>query len=166
LTSWWRGPRHGNGNCHGGRWDCSHLFELGPGCRGGRTTSGHCQHVTKSMFSNSTKQQTITWKIQFPAPFACALPDDPAAPEAELQPTPRLARRSCPFSPPLRFLSLPGGFRPPWTRCCAGLQLLEPSSLWQRRWGAGSLAVGCRAMAGSYSTIPCVPAEGSQLVMA
>jgi hypothetical protein len=74
LTSWWRGPRHGNGNSRGGRWNCSHLFGLGPGCRGSRTTSGHCQHVTISMFSNLTKQQTITWKIRFPAPFACALP--------------------------------------------------------------------------------------------
>jgi hypothetical protein len=166
LTSWWRGPRHGNGNGHDGRWNCSHLFRLGPGCRGGGTTNGHYQHVTISMFSNSTKQQTNTWKIRLLPPSACAPPDDPAVPKAELRSTPRLAWRSCSFPPLLQLPSPPGGFRSPWIRCWAKAQLLEPSSLRQRRWGVGGLAEGCRAMAGSCGTIPCVPAEDSQLVVA
>jgi hypothetical protein len=118
------------------------------------------------MFINTTKQQTSTRKIRFPMPFACAPPDDPTAPRAELRSTLRLARRSCPFSPPLRFPSPPGGSRPPWTRCCDELQLLEPFLLRQRRWGEGGLAEGCRAVAGSCDTTLCVPAEDPRLVTA
>jgi hypothetical protein len=118
------------------------------------------------MFSNSTKQHTNTWKIRLLPPSACAPPDDPAVPKEELRSTPRLARRSCPFSPLLQLPSPPGGFHPPWTHCWAKLQLLEPSSLWQRRWGVGGLAEGCRAAAGSSGTTRCASTEGLQLAAA
>jgi hypothetical protein len=166
LTSWRRGPRHDNGDSRGGRRKCSHLFGLGPGCRGDKTTNGHCQHITISIFSNSAKLQTNTRKIRLLPPFACVPPGDLAVPKAELRSTPRLARRSCPSSSLPRPPSLPGGSRPPWTRCCAELQLLKPFLLRQRRWGEGGLAEGCRAVVGSCGTILCVPVEGSHVVVA
>jgi hypothetical protein len=88
------------------------------------------------------------------------------APRAGLRLTPWLVQGSRSVSPLLQLPSPPGGSRPPWTRCCAELQLCEPSLPRQRRWGGGGLAGGYRVMAGSCGTILCVPAEGSQLVMA
>jgi hypothetical protein len=142
------------------------LTGLGPGGRGGRTASGYCQHVTISTFSNTTKQQASTRKIRFPAPLACALPVDPAAPRAELRSTPWLVQGSCSVSPLLQLPSPPRGSHPLWTRCCAELQLCEPSLLRQRCWGGGGLAGGYRVAVGSYDTVLCAPAEGFQLAVA
>jgi hypothetical protein len=90
---------------------------------------GHCQRITILMFSNSLKHQINTWKIRLLQLSASAPTNDPAAPKVGLQSTPRLARRSCPFSPLLRFLSPPGGSRPLWSRVYAEPGLCETSLL-------------------------------------
>jgi hypothetical protein len=95
---------------------------------------GHCQRITILMFGNSPKHQINTCKIRLLQLFASAPTDDPAVPKVELRSTPRLARRSCPFSPLLRLLSPPGGSRPPWSRCYAEPGLCEPSLLRQWHW--------------------------------
>jgi hypothetical protein len=46
------------------------------------------------------------------------------------------------------------------------LQLCEPFWLLQQRWGGGGLAGGYWVTAGSCGIVRCVPAEGSQSVMA
>jgi hypothetical protein len=107
-TSWWRGARHSNGNSCRSCWICSHFFELGPGWRSGRTTTGYCQRATIPMFGDSTRQQTHTWKTRLLALSACVPPDDPAGPKAEFRTTPRLVRGSCPSLPSLSFLLCQG----------------------------------------------------------
>jgi hypothetical protein len=166
FTSQWRGPRHGDSNICGGRRSRSLLFRLGPGGRGGRTTSGYYQHVTISTYSYTTKQQVSTRKIRVPVPFACALPDVHAAPRVEFRSTPWLVQGSCSILPLLQLPSPPGGPRPPWSRCYAEPGLCEPSLLRQRRWGGGGPAGGCRVAAGSCGIVLCVPAEGFQLAVA
>jgi hypothetical protein len=93
-------------------------------------------------------------------------PTTSMGPKVEFWSTPWLVRGSCPSSPPPRFPSLPGGSRPPWTRCCAEPWLLKPSLLRQQRWGEGGPVAGCRAVEGSSGTVLCAPAEGFQLAVA
>jgi hypothetical protein len=112
----------------------------------------HCQRITILMFSNSPTHQINTWKIRLLQLSTSAPTDDPAVPKVELRSTPRLARRSCPFSPLLRLLSPPGGSRPPWSRCYAEPGLCEPSLLRQRHWEGGGPAGGCRVAAAEQSS--------------
>jgi hypothetical protein len=114
----------------------------------------------------TTWQHLRTWRTRFLALFACAQPGDPAGPQVEYRPTPRMVRGSCLYSPPPRLLSLRGGFRPLWTRCRAEPRLLGPSWLRLRRWGGGGPVGGCRVAAGSSGTALCAPIEGFQLAAA
>jgi hypothetical protein len=127
---------------------------------------GHYQRIIILMFSNSPKHQINTWKIRLLQLSTSAPTDDPAVPKVELRSTPRLARRSCPFSPLLRLLSPPGGSHPPWSRCYAEPRQCEPSLLRQRCWGGSGPAGGCRVAAGSCGTVLYVLAEGFQLAAA
>jgi hypothetical protein len=114
----------------------------------------------------TTSKHIHTWWTRLLALCVCAQPSDPAGPQAECRPTPRMVRGSCLYSPSPRLLSPPGGFRLRWTHCRAVPQLLEPSWLQLRRWGGGGPAEGCRVAAGSSGTILCVPTEDFQLAAA
>jgi hypothetical protein len=114
----------------------------------------------------TTRQEIHTRRTPLLVLSVCAQPDDPAGPKAEFRSTPRMVRGSCPFSPPPRLPSPPGGSRLQWTHCWAEPRLLEPSSLQLRRWGEGGPVEGCRVVEGSSGTILCVPVEGFQLAVA
>jgi hypothetical protein len=114
----------------------------------------------------TTRQHVHTWRTRFLALFTCAQPGDPAGPQAQYRPTPRMVRGSCLYSLPPRLLSPPGGFCPLWIRCHVEPRLLGPSWLQPRRWGGGGPAGGCRVAAGSSGTTLCAPAEGFQLAAA
>jgi hypothetical protein len=124
--------------------------------------------VSTSQYQHTAIQQGSK---SIPGRFDCfsfSLPHQPTTlrSKVEFRSTPRLARRSCAFSPLLRLLSPPGGSHPPWSRCYAEPGLCEPSLLRQRRWGGGGPAGGCWVMAGSCGIVLCVPAEGFQLAPA
>jgi hypothetical protein len=131
---------------------------------GGEVGGLQLKNVSMQQYCCMTTSQHIhTWWTRLLALCVCAQPGDPAGPQAECRPNPRMVWGSCLYLPSPRLLSPPGGFRLRWTRCWAMPRLLEPSWLQLQRWGGGGPVEGCRVVAGSSGTILCVPTEDFQL---
>jgi hypothetical protein len=82
----------------------------GRGGEGGGLQTGNVS--MQQYWCMTTRQHLRTWRTRLLALFTCAQPGDPAGPQAEYRPTPRMVRGSRLYSPPPQLLSLLGGFRP------------------------------------------------------
>jgi hypothetical protein len=82
---------------------------------------------------------------------------------ARLLPTPQMIQGSCSCSPSLQLPSPPGGSRSQLSHRWADHQTIEPFLLQLWRRGEGGTVGERRIMVDNFDTMPCVPAEDSQL---